>query len=254
MSRHLVIPDLQIRPGDDLTFLSAIANYIVEKKPDVIVQIGDFADMPSLSSYDVGKKSFEGRRYISDVEIAVQAQQILLEPIQQEVIRLKHNKKKAWNPRLVLTLGNHEDRIARATNNDSKLDGTIGIHDLKYQEFGWEVHDFLRPVVIDGVAYCHYYPSGVYGRPITTANAMVSKLHMSSVCGHQQGRQVAYGRRADGKRITCIMAGSCYEHNEDYMDYQSNKHWRGVILLNEVVDGEFDEMFVSLSYLRKKYG
>jgi hypothetical protein len=116
------------------------------------------------------------------------------------------------------------------------------------------VFDFLDPVVIDGVVYCHYLVSGVMGRPIGTASAMISKVHQSAVVGHQQGRQVAYGRRADGSNITCIIAGSCYLHNEDYMGHQGNQHWRGVVMLHEVSDGHFDEMFVSLDYLRKKYG
>ena len=69
--KHLVIPDCQIRPGDSTDFLRAIGNYVVSKKPDVVVCIGDFADMPSLSSYDVGKKSFEGRRYRDDIQNGV---------------------------------------------------------------------------------------------------------------------------------------------------------------------------------------
>jgi hypothetical protein len=77
---------------------------------------------------------------------------------------------------------------------------------------------------------------------------------MSSIAGHQQGKQIAYATRADGKTITSIIAGSCYEHDEDYMGPQGNKHWRGVIMLHEVNDGAFDEMFVSLKYLNDRYG
>ena len=51
--KHLIIPDCQIRAGDNFDFLRAIGNYIVRKQPDVIVNLGDFADLPSLSSYDI---------------------------------------------------------------------------------------------------------------------------------------------------------------------------------------------------------
>jgi hypothetical protein len=47
-----------------------IANYALEKRPDVIVQIGDWADMPSLSLYDKGKRCYEGRRYVKDIDAA----------------------------------------------------------------------------------------------------------------------------------------------------------------------------------------
>ncbi len=251
--KHLIIPDTQVKPDVDLSYLEWIGQYIVEKKPDVLIQIGDFADMPSLSSYDVGKKSFEGRRYKDDIKAAVKGMNILLAPLRDYNEKCRKDKKKQYRPRMVLTLGNHENRIDRATEGDPKLYGTIGIDDLRYAEAGWEVFDFLDPVIIDGVVYSHYLVSGVMGRPIGSASSMISKTHQSCVVGHQQGRQVAYGRRADGSAITCIIAGSCYLHNEEYMGNQGNNHWRGLVVLHEVKDGQFDEMFVSLDYLRKKY-
>ena len=178
---------------------------------------------------------------------------ILLAPLRDYNEKCRKDKKKQYRPRMVLTLGNHENRIDRATEGDPKLYGTIGIDDLRYAEAGWEVFDFLDPVIIDGVVYSHYLVSGVMGRPIGSASSMISKTHQSCVVGHQQGRQVAYGRRADGSAITCIIAGSCYLHNEEYMGNQGNNHWRGLVVLHEVKDGQFDEMFVSLDYLRKKY-
>jgi len=61
------------------------------------------------------------------------------------------------------------------------------------------------------------------------------------------------GNRADGSSITSIIAGSCYEHSEDYLGPQGNKHWRGCLMLHGVNNGEFDVMPVSLDYLNTKY-
>lgn len=249
--KHLVIPDVQAKPGNDFGFLRAAGNYIVEKKPDVIVCIGDFADMESLSTYDRGLKSFEGRSYQNDIWAAREAMDALLEPMYAYNKRREASKKKQYKPRMVLTLGNHESRIDRAINEDRKLDGLIGIGDLPYQD--WEVIPFLEVITIDGIAYSHYFTSGVMGRPITTAQAILTKKHMSCFAGHQQGRQIAYGRRADGKEMTAIIAGSFYEHNEDYLGAQGNQHWRGLYVLHQVCDGAFDEMAVSLEYLKRKY-
>lgn len=254
MTRHVVLPDCQVRPGDDTKYLERIGKYIVELKPDVVVQIGDFADMPSLSSYDVGKKSFEGRRYRADIEAANQAMEVLLSPLNEFNARAKRNKERQYKPKLVLTLGNHEDRISRAVNNDPKLDGTIGLSDLKYSDYGWDVVPFLQPVVIDDVAYCHYFTTGIAGRPSTSAQAQLAKQHMSCIAGHQQGLQIATGHRADGSRLTSIIAGSCYEHDEDYLGPQGNKHWRGILVLHEVQNGQFDLMPISLNYLERRYG
>jgi hypothetical protein len=87
--------------------------------------------------------------------------------------------------------------------------------------------------------------------PAATAAAQLRKANMSCIAGHQQGRQVAYASKATGETITSIIAGSCYEHDEDYLGVQGNKHWRGIIMLNEVNNGSFDESFVSLKFLEK---
>lgn len=251
MTKHLVIPDTQVKDGQDFAYLERIGRYIVEKKPDVIVHLGDFADMESLSSYDVGKKSFEGRRYTKDIKAAHEAMAVLLGPLYEYNQTAKEQKKKQYHPRKVMLLGNHENRINRAINDDPKLEGLISYKDLPYDD--WEVHDFLKPVFIDGIAYSHYFPTGVMGRAATTASAMVSKLHMSCIAGHQQGKQVAYGKRPDGSTITCIIAGSCYEHDEDYLTPTGNNHFRGILLAHRVKDGCFDECFISLDYLKERY-
>lgn len=250
--KHFVLPDVQAKPGVDFTYLNRIGKYVVEKQPDVIVCIGDFSDMPSLSLYDLGSKKFEGQRYIKDIQAAKEAMTAFLTPIDEYNAQAKKNGKKQYKPKKVLTLGNHENRINRAVNLDPKLDGVLSVADLGYEELGWEVHDFLEVVVVDGVAYSHYFPTGVAGRAATSARAQLLKKHMSCVAGHQQGLQIATDFRADGAMITSIIAGSCYEHNEDYMSPQGNQHWRGALMLHDVHDGEFDVMPISLKYFNER--
>ena len=254
MSKHLVIPDCQCKDGVPLDHLTWAGKYIVEKKPDTIIQIGDFADMESLSSYDVGKKSFEGRRYKADIDCAHRAMELLLAPLKEFNEKAARNHERQYHPRMVLTLGNHEDRISRVIESDPKWDGVVSLGDLKYEEYGWEVLPYLEPIIIDGVAYCHFFTSGIMGKPVTSAAAMVAKKHQSCVMGHVQGRQIAYGTRADGKQLTGLFVGGYYQHDEAYLRWQGNKHWRGLWVLHQVREGSFDEMPVSLSYLRKRYG
>lgn len=253
MKKHLVIGDTQVKPGISLSYLTWIGKYIADKQPDVIVMIGDFADMPSLSSYDVGKKSFEGRTYKADVNAVHKGMQALLEPMKDLNKRLTKAKKKLYKPKMIMTLGNHEQRINTAIEYDRKLDGLISIGDLKYEEAGWDVYPFLDVVSVDGVAYSHYFASGVMGRPVTTARALLTKKHMSCVAGHQQGHDIAYGQDATGQQMTAIISGSCYLHDENYLSHQTNKHWRGLYMLHNVVDGSFDECAIPLHYLKRKY-
>jgi hypothetical protein len=253
LSKILVIPDTQVKDGVPLEHLEWAGNYAAVKKPDVIVHIGDYADMESLGLYDVGKKQFEGRRYRKDIDAAIQGMDMFMGPINAEQERLRKNKEKLWKPRRIITLGNHEDRINRAVESDPKLEGVLSLKDLKYEEYGWEVVPYLEPIVVDGVAFCHFFTSGILGKPVTSAQALLNKKHMSCVMGHVQGRQIAYGTRADGKQMTGLFVGGFYQHDENYLKWQGNKHWRGIWMLHEVNDGSFDEMPISLAFLKRKY-
>jgi hypothetical protein len=225
--------------------LTWCSKYLAIKKPDVIVQIGDFCDMSSLSTHDAkGSIRLEGTRYKKDVDCTQRAMGMLMEHIHHVP---------GWKPKLILTLGNHEDRITRAVNADPKLQGLMSLDDLGYLEAGWTVYPFLQPVSIGGVAFCHYFPSGVMGKPITSAKTLLSKLHMSAYAGHLQGRDIAYAHRADGRDMTAIISGSFYQHKEDYLTPFTNNHWRGLYLLHEVKDGSFDEMAVSIGYLKRRF-
>lgn len=236
-----VIPDVQAKPGNSFEYLTRVGRYIDEKQPDHLVMIGDWADMPSLSSYDKGKRAFEGRRYKADIDASKRAMDALMSGLRD------------FKGSMRLLYGNHEERIVRATNDNPELEGIIGLDDLAYKHWGWNTEPFLKPITIGGVVFCHYFTSGPMGRPVASAARLITTKHQSCVAGHQQGRQVAYGFRADGRAITSIISGSCYEHDEAYMGPQGNKHWRGLVCLHQVKNGEYDEMFVSLDYLKERY-
>lgn len=250
--KHLMIPDVQAKDGVDLSHCAWIGQYIVDKQPDVIVNIGDFADMPSLSSYDKGKLSFEGKRYKKDIIAAKEAMDLLLGPMRAFNAKAKQNKMKQYRPRMVLTLGNHEDRIMRAVNNQPELDGLMSFDDLPYQD--WEVVPYLQPITIDGIMYIHYNPNPMTGKPRGgRALQQLEKVGTSFVCGHQQLLDVATRFLPDGRQQWGIIAGACYLHDEDYKGHVGNKHWRGVMMLHDVKDGSFDPCVISLDYLKRKY-
>lgn len=249
----LVIPDVQCTKDTPTVHLKQLGKYIVKKQPDYIVCIGDFADMESLSSYDVGKKDFEGRTYQADVQATHRNMQELLSPLFRLQFQQIRNRKKVYRPEMHLTLGNHENRINKAINMDRKLDGLISVDDLNYEVMGWQVHPFLEVIQLEGIAFSHYFASGAMARPASTAAAQLNKQHMSCIAGHQQGISIATGRRADGALLTSIIAGSFYLHDEHYMGAQGNKHWRGALMLHADGDGSFDLNLLPIRYLQEKY-
>jgi hypothetical protein len=259
LNSHLVIPDVQAKAGVNLKHLTHLGKYIVDKQPDTIICLGDFADMPSLSSYDRGTKGFEGRRYSKDIEAAKKAMDMLMEPLRKYNAKQRKNKEKQYKPRMVMTLGNHEYRIDRAVEADAILDGTISTDDLGYAEAGWEVHRFLEVVEIDGVLYSHFFPRSANGRVMQnrrgapSAAAQVRREMQSCTSGHLQG--LSFDVHQTGKRrIYGLIAGSCYTHDEDYLSPQGTAYWRGIVMKHEVQDGNYDPMFVSLDYLKRRYG
>lgn len=253
MTTHMVIPDTQVKPGVDTDHLLWAGRYAADKRPDVIVHIGDHWDMESLSSYDKGTTGYEGRRYVRDIEAGNNAMEKFMHPIWEAQELDRRYKRKVWKPRLVFTLGNHEHRIMRAANSEPMLDGLISYDDFNLKDHGWEVYDFLEPVVIDGIAYAHYFTSGVMGRPVTNPRVMLSKKFMSCTMGHVQDRDIAFAKRADGKRVIGLFAGIFYQHDEEYLNAQTNGSWSGIWMKHEVDDGAYDELPVSLNFLKRRY-
>lgn len=242
-----VIPDVQAKPGVDISHLTWIGNYIADKEPDHLVCIGDFNDLPSLSSYDIGKAEAEGKRYAEDIKFGKHAMSKLLAPIKER----NKNTKVKYKPEMDLTLGNHEVRIERTVEENPRLIGTMSLDDLGYEEAGWRVHPFLKVIKIGGIEFSHYFTSGVLGRPVTSAAALLRIRQCSAVQGHVQHTDVAFHPKTGN---IGMFVGTCYLHDENYLGEQGNNQRRQIVMLHEVDGtGRFDPMFVSLEFLRKNY-
>jgi hypothetical protein len=241
---------MQIKPGVPTDAVRLVGQYIVDRQPNVIVCAGDFWDMPSLSMYDRGKKSFEGRRYEADIEAGNEAIRLLQAPTKEYNRRRKPANQ--YKPRWVFLMGNHEDRISRAVEENAVLDGKVGLEDLELDD--WEVHDFLEIVWIDGVAYSHYFYNPMTGRPYAGANIelRLKTIGHSFTMGHQQTLGYAI-RFVGGRAQHGLVAGACYLHDEAYKGPQGNAHWRGVVVKHAVNNGAYNPMFVDLDYLFARY-
>lgn len=254
--KHLVIPDTQAKPGAPDDHMEWAGRYAADKRPDVIVHLGDHWDMPSLSSWDRGRKDAENRRYRLDIAAGNRALDRFMRPIFD--VNKGVRKGKQYRPRLVYTLGNHEDRIARWAQTEPAMDGLVGYHHFNLERHGWEVHPFLVPVVIDGIKYAHFHPRGASGRITQTrrgapsARIMVQREGMSCTAGHMQGLDWAPLHRGHTTHYGLI-AGSYYLHAEAYLTPVGNIHWCGLVMKHEVHEGQYDPMFVSIEYLSRRY-
>lgn len=250
-NKHLLIGDLQIREGVPRQHLRWIARYCADKRVNKIIQIGDWGDMPSLSSYDTSARKAVDRRTVKkDFDVTNTS----IEEFEEELDRAGYQPDEKH-----VTLGNHEQRIERYTHQYPEHEGDINYDRFVWKKYGWAVHDFLDPVTIDGVVYAHYFPRGPQGHITQTKrgapNAMVQVKREMQSCssGHLPGLDMAIlptGARA----YRGLILGSSYLHDEKFLTGQGNRYWRGVVLKHNVDDGWYDACEVPLSYLERKYG
>ena len=256
--RHLIIPDTQVRPGVPIDHVLAAGKYMLKHRPDVVIVLGDWWDMPSLSRYN-SPKDIEGKRVLADVEVGKEAMELFLSPLTKFNTKQKKNKKKVYSPRLVFTVGNHDPmvRIPRLIEDLPTLDGIVPDDGKEWLEsLGFEVHDFLDIACIDGIRYSHYFQnmhSAVKGPLSGNIVTMMKNAGFSFVQGHQQGKKCHSYKLGDGSNRLGIVAGSFYQHEEKYEGPQGNNNWHGIIVLNEVNDGGADVCEVSLNYLLNNY-
>lgn len=242
--RHLIIPDTQVKPGVPTVHFDWIGRAIRDYRPDVVVHLGDHWDFESLSSYALPIES-EGLRYEADVKAG------------NDALRRLHKAMGAFKGRKVLLRGNHEDRLTRAIAANPKWAGAIGFHQLCDRALGWEVVDYVGAtpgvIVIDGITYAHYFANPSTGKPIGgTISNRLAKIGTTFVQGHVQGLLRGNVPLATGLTRYGMVAGSCYLHDENYRGV-NNKEERCIVVLNEVRDGHFLEMPLSLDYLCRKY-
>lgn len=216
----------------------------------MIIHLGDHWDMHSLSSYDRGTMKGENADYQRDIDIGIHGMELLMNPL-QKYNKLRINK---YKPRQVFLIGNHEQRIERYVNANPPLRNKVSYKDFRLRDFGWEVHDFLKPVDIDGISYAHYFYNPNTGKPYGgKASTMLNNVGFSFTMGHQQGKDLAEKHLSNGRTIRGLVVGSFYQHDEDYKGPQGNHHWRGCIMKHEVSGGNYSLMEISLGYFLREY-
>jgi len=251
---HLVIPDSHAHPDFNNDRADWLGHLIKDIKPDVVINIGDGADMASLSSYDKGKASFHGKNYGKDIESHLDFQERMWAPFK---------KSKRKQPHKIFLEGNHEHRIKKAIDISPELEGTrfgISFNDLDLSKYYNEVveYDGNTPGIIkvDGINYAHYFVSGVMGRPVGgehQAYTLLTKKFESCTMGHTHTFDYKVRTMPNGRKIFGVVCGV-------YQDYRSgwagtvNELWdRGVLIKRNVQDGMYDHEWISIDRLKKEY-
>lgn len=251
----LVVPDAHAMSGQNLRRFTWLGKEIAERatrartlgKAFKVVSIGDWADMASLSSWDKGKASGENRRYADDTKAS------------REALGLLHAEvPTTLGVEFYVTLGNHENRIARYVNDSPALQGQLdGPRDLGFIDKGWTVVPFLAPLNLAGVNFIHYMPNamGQAMSGVALTRRLVLTAHSSVIVGHTHW----YGHHTErnpmtGKRLHGVVCGCYFEEDHDFAGVTGNHRYdRLLLVLNNVSEGDFDLETMSMASLRRKH-
>ena len=252
---HLIIPDQHSDPRFHNERADWVGKLILDLKPDVVVNMGDTADLSSLSLYDKGKASFYGRSYQKDIESHLDFQDRMWSPLKKA--------KKRW-PFSVVLEGNHEHRIKRALELDPHLKGDkygVSFNDLGFNDYYHEIVEYEAStpgiIDIDGIDYSHYFISGVMGRAIGGehhAASLIDKNYKSSTCAHSHLVDYAVRSKSGGQKLMGLVCGVYQDYRTPWAGATNDLWWSGVVIKRNVEDGCYDPQFVSLAALRKEYG
>lgn len=247
----LFITDSHAHPDHNNDRADWLGSLIYDLRPEVVIHGGDSADMPSLSEYDKGKKSFQGRNYRQDIDSHLDFQDRMWH-------KWKTSKKRL--PTRVFLEGNHEFRIKKAIEKSPELDGAISFNDLNLKDYYDEIIEYTGTTpgvcTYNGVNFGHYFVSGVMGKPIGGehhGHSLITKTLSSSVCGHSHLLDYSVRTNNAGDKVMGLVGG-CYQDYEASWAGTCNKlWWRGLTLLQNVGNGSFDPCFLSLDTIRKEY-
>lgn len=248
---HVIVPDSHAHPDYSNSRFRLAGQFIADIRPDVVINLGDWYDMPSLSSYDKGTKSFEGRRLRNDLAAGTAALDMFMSPI-------RARKKKL--PRFIALQGNHEYRLNKAIEyNAALLDGVKT--DFSFPDYGfeWVPYNGATPGVInvDGILYSHYITRGGTDRALSSihqAASLLSQSMVSVVVGHKHTLDFSRKVRMDGIPIQSICAGWWGDFSPSFAGNGVDHWWSGITVLYNVENGQFDPEFVSMKRLKEVYG
>lgn len=253
---HLVIGDAHAKPNQSLArfrWLGRVVEELGQKALSEgtefkVIQIGDWFDMPSLSSYDKGRGSAELRRYKADIEAGHDAYALVAAEISSEV-------------RAVTDFhaigGNHgEGRCKRFMNDNPELIGLLHGPRETSEAFGWHYTPYLEWLHLDGVGYCHYMQNPNSGTAVSGVNvgrSLLIKGHRSVTVGHNHRLDSYTSSDAFGAAIQTLSCGCYFEEREAYAGQSNDKWWRGLCVKTDVRDGQYNLQTLTFDSIRRKY-
>lgn len=181
--RMVAIGDYHDSPGQDKSRIKWIARFIESTNPDLVVQIGDYADFDSMSRHEKpGSTGYaELHPFVDDLESL-------------EEVFYEYNKILPDGPLKHVTLGNHEERCLRF-DKDTPQNTGLGFADRLEQlmsRYKWKTTAYGQWLLISHSSHPHthlgaiHVPHTMMGREYggKTTQTVCNDATFSMIFGH----------------------------------------------------------------------
>ena len=240
----LTIGDCHTNDTQDLSRFNLLNKFILDKRPDVIVFIGDFLTLQCLSAWDANKRALmEGKRYYKEIAAGNKALDMAFKNVE-------------YSPEIIFIEGNHEDRLTRYLEKDPTFSGAVSVpKDLRLEERGIKFIPYREYYHVNGVGFTHIPFNKVREIGGVNISRKASQVTVSSVIfGHTHNQELAHVWKPGMPHLQDIYClGAFFEEIEKYMEGRISEYWRGLSLLNMWKEGRYDVESFSLGRLDKMY-
>lgn len=237
---HLVIGDCHAAPGQSMERFVQLGKLILRLNPDVVISIGDWYSLDSLCHHrSLGDRAEESTK--ADL-VAGEMALALLEAELGD-----------WAGEKYITLGNHDERLHALSSEAPWLKDLHNVG-AAHASRGWKVVPFLEPLRLDGILYQHYLTVKGGRRAISGKFHSLRLLERvmfteSVVVGHSH-KFCFRSEARPGRRVNGLVAGCYFDHVEDYAGDDNGEWWRGVCVLRDVHEGDYDLEAWSMARVR----
>jgi hypothetical protein len=241
----LVVGDVHAGPNHNVNRGTILGRCIADVRPKRVVFIGDLGSFDSLSAWDKDKrKLMEGRRYQKDVDSI------------KKFIGLVETGAGRYMPEVILTAGNHEDRLRRYLEYHPVFSDTVDmVKDLGIEH--WTTVPYMEYFNHKGVGFTHV-PINEAGRPVSGDSACKRSLglcHTNVVFGHTHKLASCAIHRHGSPHLTqAINVGCFFDHTDEYAVGSSHAYWRGLVVIDHYDRSAFNWMPIRMGKLKELYG
>ncbi|MFN7184888.1 MAG: hypothetical protein ACK5VE_00765 [Alphaproteobacteria bacterium] len=229
--RVLMIGDLHQDPRHPhrIEVLSWAARFGSDRKVGRVVQVGDWGTFDGASFHD--KNDTLKARLKPTIKQDLDNQK-------ESLIAFHGNKPDDWNPKLDITLGNHENRLHRFENANPETAGMFSNElETNFAQFGWQTRPYGEVMFIQGVGISHHPTNGA-GRAFggkTGPQRAANELTCSFISGHTHAFQhytsgkIGLVSGVDVMEVGCALP---WGEIEDYAVNSITNYWWGLVIVD----------------------